>query len=131
MDMLLFAGALVGFISTDLFLHMIVAGAVGLEGTTTGQRLSSLFIAGILQIVIIILVKKFFSPAFFHGFIVAAGLFLSFDIVVVHWIFHLHRITNGPEAEYLEPILVVVGLVILLYGLRRERKRKVGIRTSA
>ncbi|WP_366414841.1 DUF2243 domain-containing protein [Paenibacillus sp. GP183] len=67
--------------------------------------------------------RRFFSPSFFNGFVVATGLFLSFDILVFHWIFKLHRITNGPEANVLEPIFVCFGLLLFWQGLRREIKQ--------
>src|SRR6266542_3420965 len=56
------------------------------------------------------------------GVLVAVGVFLSIDIVVVHWIFRLHRVTGGPEANVIEPILVAAGAAFVIYGLRRERR---------
>lgn len=50
------------------------------------------------------------------------GVFLSIDIVVVHRIFRLHRVTAGPEANAIEPILVAAGVAFVIYGLRRERR---------
>ncbi|MDQ0221354.1 hypothetical protein ELQ35_15700 [Peribacillus cavernae] len=68
------------------------------------------------------LIKWLFSRSFFQGFIEAAGLFLSFDIIVFHWVFQLHRITNGTEANWLGPILVVFGSIFVWYGIKRERQ---------
>jgi len=69
--------------------------------------------------------KRLGSSSFFHGFLVAVGVFLSLDIVVVHWIFGLHRVTAGPEANVIEPILVAAGIGFVIYGLRRERRSSV------
>lgn len=79
-------------------------------------------------LVLIVLMETFrriFSPAFFNGFIVATGLFLSFDIVVFHWIFRLHRITSGPEANYFESIFVCFGVILVWQGVRRELRNKI------
>ena len=66
------------------------------------------------------LVFRFFSRSFFHGFIVSADLILSLDIVLLHWIFQLHRITNGPEADVLEPVFVLCGVAATIIGVKRE-----------
>jgi hypothetical protein len=55
-----------------------------------------------------------------HGF---CGIFLSFDIVVFHWVFRLHRITSGPEANVIEPILVLIGIGFVAYGLTHEKRK--------
>jgi hypothetical protein len=73
----------------------------------------------------LVLARRFGSSSFFHGFLVAVGVFLSLDIVVVHWIFRLHRVTAGPEANVIEPILVAFGVGFVIYGLRRERRSSV------
>lgn len=49
-------------------------------------------------------------------------MFLSVDMALFHWIFRLHRLTSGPEADILEPILVLVGIGFVVYGLARERQ---------
>jgi uncharacterized membrane protein len=66
---------------------------------------------------------RFFSRSFFHGFMVSSGIFLSFDIVVFHWVFRLHRITSGPEANVIEPLLVLMGIAFVVYGLTHEKRR--------
>ncbi len=80
----------------------------------------------LLAVAILILTSYWRSasarPRSFTGFLVAVGIFLSIDIVVVHWIFRLHRVTAGPEANVIEPILVAAGLGFVIYGLRRERR---------
>ena len=73
------------------------------------------------------MVSKLFSRAFFHGFLVATGTILSFDIVLFHWIFQLHRITNGPEADVLEPIFVLFGCCLTWWGIRQEKKLHGGL----
>lgn len=67
---------------------------------------------------------RVYSASFFRGFLVAVGIFLSFDMVVFHWVFRLHRITEGSEANVIEPLLVVVGVGFVTYGLRRESSTK-------
>jgi uncharacterized membrane protein len=74
--------------------------------------------------------SRFFSRSFFHGFMVSSGIFLSFDIVVFHWLFRLHRITSGPEANAIEPILVLMGIGFVVYGLTHE-KRKASVPDTA
>src|SRR6266496_6714589 len=73
--------------------------------TMTG-RVAVVLLAVAILIGTLVLAKRLGSSSFFHGFLVAVGVFLSIDIVVVHWIFRLHRVTAGPEANVIEPILV-------------------------
>ena len=61
------------------------------------------------------------SRSFFNGFLVAVGMFMSVDMILFHWIFQLHRLTSGPEANVLEPFFVVLGVAFIVEGLRRER----------
>jgi len=82
--------------------------------------LGSVAIAVILFVFLAYLAFRFFSRSFFHGFIVAGGLILSFDIVLLHWIFQLHRITSGPEADVLEPLFVLCGIALAIIGVKRE-----------
>jgi len=63
---------------------------------------------------------RWFSRPFFHGFIASAGLILSLDIALLHWLFQLHRITSGPEADVLEPLFVIAGAALAVIGVRRE-----------
>jgi predicted membrane protein DUF2243 len=90
--------------------------------TTTERVLAVLLGAGIL-LLMLALVWRRFPRTFVHGFVVAAGVFLSVDIVVFHWILRLHRITAGPEADVIEPVLVALGAGFLTYGLLGERAR--------
>nr|WP_283809168.1 DUF2243 domain-containing protein [Tumebacillus amylolyticus] len=87
------------------------------------SRIGAVFLGVLILFVLMLVIRRFFAAAFFNGFVVACGLFLSFDIVVFHWIFQLHRLTNGPEANWLEPIFVVFGSLAVFYGLRRELLR--------
>jgi uncharacterized membrane protein len=65
--------------------------------------------------------RRRYPLAFFHGFLVCAGTFLSFDVVVFHWVLGLHRVTSEPEADIIEPLAVLLGIVFIAYGLAREK----------
>jgi hypothetical protein len=95
--------------------------------TMTG-RVAVVLLAVAILIGTLVLAKRLGSSSFFHGFLVAVGVFLSLDIVVVHWIFRLHRVTAGPEANVIEPILVAAGVAFVIYGLRREWRSPLGSR---
>ncbi|MDN3016390.1 DUF2243 domain-containing protein [Paenibacillus sp. BSR1-1] len=115
-------GAIIAFFLTDFLFHLIDALAFGMKAETAGQRIGAVFFGICVLLIFMAIFHRFFSKAFFNGFTVATGLFLSFDIVVFHWIFQLHRITNGPEANWLEPIFVLIGIILIWYGISRERK---------
>jgi hypothetical protein len=89
---------------------------------TMGGRVAVLLLGAAMLILTLVGARRWYPPSFFRGFVVAVGIFLSFDIVVFHWLFRLHRITAGPEAEVIEPILVVVGVGFLSAGLRGESR---------
>jgi uncharacterized membrane protein len=110
----------VGGIVTHQLFHLREAVAFTLKATTMAERLGSVFVAAILFVLLAYMAFQFFSRSFFHGFIVAAGLILSLDIVLLHWIFQLHRITSGPEADVLEPLFVMCGIALTIIGVRRE-----------
>jgi Predicted membrane protein (DUF2243) len=95
---------------------------------TMAGRVAVVLLAVAILIVTLVLAGRLGSSSFFHGFLVAVGVFLSIDIVVVHWIFRLHRVTAGPEANVIEPILVAAGAAFVIYGLRRERRSSGGSR---
>jgi hypothetical protein len=95
----------------------------GVEVTTAGGRVAVVGFAGAVLVACLIGSARFYGRSFFHGFMAATGMFLSFDIVVLHWIFGLHRITSGPEADIIEPVLVLTGLIFAAYGLLRERRQ--------
>lgn len=114
-------GFITGYFITSLYFHSIKAYAIGVELDTAWERIGAVGSGLIILLILMILFKKLFSTSFFNGFIVATGLFLSFDIVVFHWFFQLHRITSGPEANWLEPLFVVFGTLLLNYGVTKER----------
>lgn len=118
-------GFIFGYFCMTLFLHSIKAHAMGVQLETVGERIGAVGTGLVILLIIMIVLKRWFSASFFHGFLVATGLFLSFDIVVFHWFFHLHRITSGPEANWLEPIFVMFGTWLFFYGLIKESTIKI------
>ena len=120
------AGVAFGVIVTYEVSHLTDAVAFGLKATTLLERLGAVSFGVAVLLTAIFLVRKLFSRAFLHGFVVASGTILSFDIVLFHWIFQLHRITDGPEADLLEPILVLSGVGLIWWGIRCERNVNVG-----
>ncbi|MFD0049674.1 DUF2243 domain-containing protein [Actinomycetes bacterium NPDC127524] len=110
----------------NLFFHSIHAHAMGIKLESMGGRLGAVGTGIVILIILAIFIERVFSRSFFHGFLVSTGLFLSFDIVVFHWLFGLHRITNGPEANWLEPIFVVCGTITMFFGIRKEWKIETG-----
>ncbi len=111
-----------GVIYVDLLFHQYQAQAFGFPAQTTGERLGVLAFAGAVTLLFYFISWRFFPPSFFHGVLIASGFFATFDIIVIHWIFHLHRLTYGPEAFIIELLLVITGFGMLAYGLIRERK---------
>ncbi|MEB1805836.1 MAG: hypothetical protein LPK26_00750 [Bacillaceae bacterium] len=116
-----FIGIFVGFLYTDWLFHTQHVHAFEMTATTTVERLSALAFGGAGTILFFIICRKVFSLSFFHGVLAASGFFASFDIVVFHWLFRLHRLTYGPEADIIEPILVVIGIILLVYAVRKEK----------
>lgn len=119
-----FIGAVAAFFVTDFLFHIIDAFAAGLKADTPLERIGAVLCGITVLLILMAVFRKFFSRSFFNGFTVAVGLFLSFDIVVFHWIFQLHRITNGPEANWLEPVFVVTGIIFVTYGVKKEGSLK-------
>ncbi len=95
----------------------------GLTVATMTGRIVVVALGAAVLIGCLVASGRFFSRSFFHGFMVSAGIFLSFDIVVFHWVFRLHRITSGPEANIIEPILVLIGIGFVAYGLTHEKRK--------
>lgn len=114
-------GAITAFFLTDFLFHLIDALAFGMKAETQVGRIGAVFFGICVLLILMAIFHRFFSRSFFNGFTVATGLFLSFDIVVFHWIFQLHRITNGPEANWLEPLFVLAGIGLVWYGVKKER----------
>jgi hypothetical protein len=87
--------------------------------TTMAGRLGVIGFAVVCLIFFLALSKRR-GELFFRGFLVAIGTFLSFDMILLHWVFRLHRLTSGPEADVIEPLFVVLGVAFIAYGLRSE-----------
>ncbi|HLO11416.1 MAG TPA: DUF2243 domain-containing protein [Pseudoneobacillus sp.] len=115
-------GFITGYFFISLYFHSIKVYAMGVQLETAAQRIGAVGTGLVILLVLMFIFKKMFSASFFNGFLVATGLFLSFDIVVFHWIFKLHRITSGPEANWLEPLFVVFGTILLIYGVKKEKE---------
>lgn len=109
----------------DFLFHIIDALAIGLKANTATERIGAVGFGILILLLLMTMFHRWFSTSFFHGFIVVTGLFLSFDIVVFHWVFQLHRITSGPEANWLEPLFVLGGTCLLLYGIKKEKSVKI------
>src|SRR6266566_5158776 len=65
--------------------------------------------------------KRMTSASFFLGALAGMGFVLSVDIVLIHWIFGLHHLTNTQMD--LEPLFVLLGLVFLWFAITRERRQ--------
>jgi uncharacterized membrane protein len=55
-----------------------------------------------------------------NGALIALGALAIVDNVVAHWLLGLHRAIPGPGAVYVEVGLVILGAVLLAFGLWRE-----------
>lgn len=115
-------GMTAALVVSDVFFHSADAIAMSLRAETMAGRLGAIGVAVVVLIAAMVGSRLWFPRPFFHGYLVATGLFLSFDIIAIHWIFQLHRISSGPEANVIEPIFVLLGLAFLLYGIRNERR---------
>jgi hypothetical protein len=124
------SGVALGTIVTYEVNHLSDAVALGLKATTLPERLGAVLFSVAILLAAMFLAHRLFGRSFFHGFIVASGTILSFDIVLNHWIFQLHRITNGPEADVLEPIFVLFGIGLMWWGIRREKMAMGGRKAS-
>jgi uncharacterized membrane protein len=89
---------------------------------TTLGRLAVLAVAVAVTVGFILWSRRTRSRAFFLGVLAGSGLFLTFDIIWIHWVFGLHHLTNTPEDVVLEPALVVAGVVMFWIGTRRGRE---------
>ncbi|MFC0214264.1 DUF2243 domain-containing protein [Paenibacillus chartarius] len=117
-------GVITGAFITYQVQHIVKAYAFGYTAENLYHRLGAVLFGIVVLFIFMETFRRMFGQAFFNGFIVATGLFLSFDIVIFHWIFRLHRITSGAEANVLEPIFVAFGLLFLWHGVRRELRGK-------
>ncbi len=67
------------------------------------------------------------NDALINGALIAAGSITIVDNVVAHWLLGLHRAVPGPAADIVEPVLVALGAIVLLFGAVREaRARRAG-----
>ena len=83
-------------------------------------RIFGVAIAVVVVVAMLYVIYRWMNVSFFNGFLVAVGTFLSVDLLLVHWVMELHRITSGPEAVWIEVILFGIGVVFVTLGLRRE-----------
>jgi hypothetical protein len=97
---------------------MMAAMGLWMLRETIAGRVAVVLLAAAFLLLPLVLAKRLASSSFFRGFLVAVGVFLSFDIVVFHWLFRLHRITAGSQANVIEPILVAAGAGFVIHGLR-------------
>ena len=100
--------------------------------TTPAGQLAVLTVAVAVLIGFLLWSKRATSASFFRGVLAGNGFILSFDIVWVHWIFGLHHLTNTEMDLFLEPPLVLLGLVFLWFAITRERRQasKVELRSK-
>ena len=102
-----------------------------LQPETMAGRIIGVAIAVVVVVAMLVVIYRWMNVSFFNGFLVAVGTFLSVDLLLVHWVMELHRITSGPEAVWLEVILFAVGVVFVTVGLRRELATPVAHRGMA
>lgn len=103
---------------------MPVVAIEALVPQTMGGRIGGVALLVALVLGTVYLANRFYSVSFFNGFLVAIGLFATVDLIVVHWLMELHRITSGEEATWIEVVLAVVGIVFIALGLRGESRAK-------
>jgi hypothetical protein len=94
-----------------------------LKAVTAGERIGAVLTGVIILIVLLLIIYRRYDTSFFHGFLAAIGLFLTVDNILFHWVFQLHRITSGPEANVLEPIFVLFGIVLVYYTWIKEKQK--------
>jgi uncharacterized membrane protein len=90
--------------------------------STWAGQLVVVAIAVVLLIGFLFWSQRAGSASFFRGVLAGMGFVLSVDIVLIHWIFGLHHITNTQMDVVLEPLFVVLGLVFLWFAITRERR---------
>jgi phage shock protein PspC (stress-responsive transcriptional regulator) len=101
---------------------LVLAFALIPVNTSAGQ-LSVIAVAVAFLIVFLWWSNRTTSASFFQGVLAGMGFVLSVDIVLIHWIFGLHHITNTPMDLILEPLFVLLGLVFLWFAITRERRQ--------
>jgi len=84
-------------------------------------QLSVIAVAVAFLIMFLLWSQRTTSASFFLGALAGMGFVLSVDIVLIHWIFGLHHLTNTQMD--LEPLFVLLGLVFLWFAITRERRQ--------
>jgi hypothetical protein len=98
--------------------------------TSPSTMLLVLLVAVAVLVAFLVWSKRVASDSFFLGVLAGTGLVLSFDIVWVHWLFGLHHLTNTRMDLVLEPLLVVLGIAFLWFGIKRELSLRPAGRTQ-
>jgi len=63
------------------------------------------------------------NKSFIKGIIAGISLTAIFDLLIVHWIFGLHRIYNHQSVNIVEPLLFVLGIIIVAFIFYYEYKK--------
>jgi hypothetical protein len=84
-------GFIIGALFTYQEQYIFKAYAVGYTNADPIDRIDAVMCGLVLLVIIMEIIRRVFSQGFFNGFIMATGLFLSFDIVVFHWVFKLEN----------------------------------------
>jgi uncharacterized membrane protein len=108
--------------ATNTHAELVLAFALVPVSTSAGQ-LSAIAVAVAFLIVFLLWSKRTTSASFFRGALAGMGFVLSVDIVLIHWIFGLHHITNTQMDLVLEPLFVLLGLVFLWFAITQERRQ--------
>jgi hypothetical protein len=117
-----FLGILTGFIYQFYWFHSNEAHAFSLKADTLAKKLGAVGLGFIVLVVLMAFFYRYFHNQFIFGFLTATGVFFSVDIVLFHWIFQLHRITDGIEANFIEPVLVLVGIIFTFIGIKSGQR---------
>lgn len=64
------------------------------------------------------------NGAMVNGALIALGAVAILDNVVAHWLLGLHRAVPDGGAVVVETALVIVGIVLMLIGVVRERRAR-------
>ena len=113
---------MVGVQATTHVAGDVIIALESLEPSTGEGRVAVVLLGAATLVLTLALARRSSSSSFFRGFLVAVGVIFSFDIVVFHWVFGLHRITAGTEADVIEPIVVATGVAFVALGLRNEAR---------
>jgi uncharacterized membrane protein len=67
------------------------------------------------------------NDAIVNGALMAVGALAVLDNIVVHWGLELHRAIPGPHALKVEWMLLALGVLLFVVGLRRELRARRGV----